>query len=79
MSMRWTSALKALLILALVGGAMAIPVGVVISFEPDGGTPAPELWRKKHLAQAVLLGGGATAITAVCVLYVVSQAERRRD
>jgi hypothetical protein len=77
--MRRSSALKFLLIIALVAGVMAMPVGVVISFEPDGGTPAPELWRKKRLAQTVLLGGGGLAIATACALYVLSLADRRRN
>jgi hypothetical protein len=77
--MRLRAAIRALLLLTLVAGVIAMPAGVIISFEPDGGTPAPELWRKKHLAKTVLLGGGATAISAACGLYVLNDADRRRD
>jgi hypothetical protein len=75
--MRLLFAIRALLLLILVVGVMAMPVGVVISFEPDGGTPALELWRKKRVAQAVLLGGGAMAVTAACALYALGAVERR--
>ena len=76
--MRWIIVIRSILILALVVGLLGMPVGVVISFEPDGGTPADELYQKKRLAQTVLLGSGATAIAAVCGLYVVGLAHLRR-
>jgi hypothetical protein len=76
--MRWITAMKYFLLMALVAGFIGMPVGVFISFEPDGGTPADELHHKKRLAQAVLVGSGATAITAACGLYVAGLAHRRR-
>jgi ABC-type Fe3+ transport system permease subunit len=76
--MRWITAIKCFLLVALVVGLLGMPVGVFISFEPDGGTPADELHQKKRLAQTVLVASGATAITAVCGLYLAGLAQRRR-
>jgi hypothetical protein len=76
--MRWITVMKCFLLMALAAGLIGMPVGVVISFEPDGGTPADELHQKKWLAKTVLLGSGATAITAVCGLYLAGLAYRRR-
>jgi ABC-type Mn2+/Zn2+ transport system permease subunit len=75
---RWIIAIRSVLMLALVVGVIGMPLGVVISLEPDGGTPADELHQKKRLAQTVLVASGATAITAVCGLYIAGLAQHRR-
>jgi hypothetical protein len=75
--MRWITAVRCFLFMALFAGLIGIPVSIVISFEPDGGTPADELHQKKRLAQTLLVASGATAITAVCGLYLAGLAHRR--
>jgi hypothetical protein len=74
----WSRSVIGLLRAVFLLGLIAMPVGVVISFEPDGGTPAIELHRKKWLAKAVLLAGGGTATLAALGLYVVGSGEGRR-
>jgi hypothetical protein len=77
--MIWRRMIRGLFRIVFLLGILAIPVGVGISFEPDGGTPAIELHRKKWLARTVLLAGGGAAMLAATGLYAVGLADRDRS